>query len=46
MTIVHLSDLPEDVREHLAILDHAGDEFPDRCERLVPDEDSESSDEE
>ena len=46
MTIVHLSELPEDVREHLAILEHQGDEFPEGCERLIPDEDSASSDEE
>ncbi len=40
MTIVRLSDLPEDVREHLVLLEHEADEFPDGCTPLgVPDED-------
>ena len=47
MTIVHVSDLPEDVREHLAMLEREGDEFP---EGFAPAEassvDSEFSDEE
>ena len=40
MTIVHLSDLPEDVREHLVLLEHEADEFPAGCAPLnVPDQD-------
>jgi hypothetical protein len=40
MTFVRLSDLPEDVREHLVLLEHEADEFPDGCTPFrVPDED-------
>jgi hypothetical protein len=39
MTIVHLCDLPEDVREHLVALEQAGDEFPEGSRPLEPPDD-------
>lgn len=39
MTLVHLADLPDDVRDHLVVLEHC-DELPDDVLPLdVPDED-------